>query len=114
MLEIPLHGAAQPVLEAVARRPSELAADLRGVDRVASIVAGPIGHERLEPMRAVVAGTELVHEIADAIDDLHVGPLVPAADIILFAHPSPGEREHQPGAMILDVQPVAHLLPVAV
>src|ERR671930_2489460 len=49
MLEIPAHGVAQAALERVARRPSELAPNLRRVDRVPAIVAGAIGHERLQP-----------------------------------------------------------------
>src|SRR5262250_443957 len=45
VLEVPLRGLREAVLERVARRPPELTADLRRVDRVPSIVSGPIGHE---------------------------------------------------------------------
>src|SRR2546422_7577322 len=84
MLEVPAHGLSQAALERVARRPSELAANLRRVDRVPAIVAGTIGHERLQPAAAFSLGLQLVDDIADAIDDVEVRSFVAAADIILF------------------------------
>src|ERR1700752_1057278 len=39
---VPADGRGQRLLEAEARLPAELGADLRGVDRVAPVVAGPI------------------------------------------------------------------------
>src|SRR6478752_1093797 len=48
VVEIPSHRFAQPRLEGPLGGPFELAADFRRVDRVASIVAGPVGDERLQ------------------------------------------------------------------
>src|SRR5471032_1689686 len=48
VLDVPARGGGDAVLERVARRPSELAPDLARVDRVAAVVTGTIGHERLQ------------------------------------------------------------------
>src|SRR6476620_3199118 len=48
VVEVPRRGLREAVLETMARRPAELAADLRRVDRVSAIVAGPVGHEGLQ------------------------------------------------------------------
>src|SRR5262249_19848782 len=48
MLDIPLHGRAEAFLEAVARRPAELPPDLVRVNGVSTVVAGAIGHKRLQ------------------------------------------------------------------
>src|SRR5262245_63843154 len=48
MLEIPADSLAQAGFEGVPRRPSQLTLDFRRVDRVAAIVTGTIGDERLE------------------------------------------------------------------
>src|ERR1051325_6299567 len=85
MLEVPRHRFPQAGFERMARRPPELAPNRRCVDRVAPIVSGTVRHEGLQTMRARHARTELVDEIADAIPDFDVRPLVAAADIILFA-----------------------------
>src|SRR5215470_12692673 len=46
--EIPCHGGTDAALEVVARPPTELAAHVAGVDRVAPIVARTVGHEGLQ------------------------------------------------------------------
>src|SRR5947209_18891225 len=107
MLEVPAHGLSQAALERVARRPSELAANLRRVDRVPAIVAGTIGHERLQPAAAFSLGLQLVDDIADAIDEVEVRSFVAAADIILLAHEALGEDEQQSSASHIRQQPVA-------
>src|SRR5262249_11413120 len=87
MFEVPEDSVAESALERMTRRPSELAANLGGVDRVAPIVARTIRHERLQAPAAFLLRLHLVEEVADAIDDLDVVPFVAAADIILFARP---------------------------
>src|ERR1700757_2794489 len=48
MLHVPARRRGEAVLERVARRPPELAADLRRVDRVAPVVTGTVGDERFQ------------------------------------------------------------------
>src|SRR5262245_15505286 len=85
MVEVRAHGPGQPGLEVVPGRPPKLAADLRGIDGVAAVVAGPIRDEDLEAGVAGggpaghgrvpgggIGGLELE---AEPVDDLHVGAL---------------------------------------
>jgi hypothetical protein len=48
VVEVPAHGLAQAGLEGLLRPPAELALDLARVDRVAPVVAGPVGDVRDE------------------------------------------------------------------
>jgi hypothetical protein len=52
VFDVPTHRVAQAVLERMPRRPPQLATDLAGIDRVAPIVSGAIGDERLERLTA--------------------------------------------------------------
>ena len=45
IVEIPANRPCQPALESLGRCPAELALDLRGIDRVAAVMAGPVGDE---------------------------------------------------------------------
>src|SRR3954447_23498351 len=67
MIEVPAHRLAQARLELVARRPPELPADLRRVDRVAAVVPGTIRHERLQTLVARTIRPELVQHRAQAV-----------------------------------------------
>src|SRR5215510_6715143 len=48
ILDIPAHGHRQPRLKIVIRLPPELLANLRRVDRVATVMPRPIRHKRLQ------------------------------------------------------------------
>jgi len=45
VVEVPLDGLSEAALEIFLRFPAEFALDLAGVDRVAEVVAGAVGHE---------------------------------------------------------------------
>src|SRR3712207_7244877 len=55
IVEVPAHRPAQPRLERLARRPAELPAELRGVDRVAQVVAGDRKSTRLNSSHANIS-----------------------------------------------------------
>src|SRR5262245_27972274 len=48
VFDVPAYSRAQTVVEGAARRPAELASDLRRVDGVPAVVPGAIGYERLQ------------------------------------------------------------------
>ena len=122
VLEVPAHGRAQAVLERVARRPAELAADLRRVDRVAAIVAGPIGHERLElaiARRRRAPGSTPPGAAPRArrrCDRRSRGSCARCRRRCCTSRPARpcSSTSRMPGAVILDVQPVADVAAVAV
>src|SRR5262245_53321117 len=113
MLQIPADRVAQAGLERGTRRPAERALGSRSVDRVAAIVTGTIGDERLEPVMADRSRLQLVEDVADAVDDLAIGPFVVAADVVFLASPPVLQHLQDAGAMVLDMQPVAHVSAVA-
>ena len=94
--------------------PPELPTNLGGVDRIAPVVAGPVGHERLQRAAAGADGRQFVEDVADQIDDLQVRTLVAAADVVLLTKPAGFERQQDTRAVIFDVHPVAHVAAVAV
>jgi len=53
VLEVPAYGVPQALVENVRLRPAEIALELRAVDRVALVVARPVGDEPQNRMRAV-------------------------------------------------------------
>src|SRR6185312_6673421 len=80
VIEIPGDRIAQPGLEGMAGLPAQFAADFRGVDRIAPVVAGPVRDKsdqlRVRPMRR--ARPELVEQPADCNHDLKIGALAVA------------------------------------
>ena len=104
---IPRHRRTQPLHERMLRRPSELRADLRSVNRIAAIVAKPILHIRDQRFG-------FVQYLQYQARDVDVSPLVVAAHVVHLADsPRVQNHVHRP-AVILDMQPVAHIFPVAV
>ena len=78
-----------------------------GGERVAAVVAGAVGD--VGDQRLVAVG-----EREDAPDDLEVGELVRAADVVDVARLAPLEDGVDRGAAVLDEEPVADLHSVAV
>src|SRR5262245_28509383 len=100
MIEIPLYGLLQSVLEADAAAAAELGRELAGVDRIAVIVTGAIRHigdqgaagagagggtGRKARGEALVGGEGGIDGVADQADHLAIIALVAAADIVGFA-----------------------------
>ena len=79
------------------------ARSLRCVEHVAAVVAGAIGHDRLERLRLAEGGQ-------DPVGHLHDGRLHAAADVVGLAHPAPGEHGVDRGAVVVDVQPLPAVL----
>src|SRR4051812_46507451 len=96
--------------EALGERPAAAPAErfeLGRVERVAPIVARPVVDA--PDQRLVRAG-----QLEDAARDLAVLDLLAAADVVDLSRLALAERQLDPGAVILDVEPVPHLLAVAV
>ena len=87
------------------RRPAERP-QLRVVDRVAAIVARPV-------LDVADQGRVGAGQLEDAVGDLDV-LVVLAADVVDLTRRALVEDELDPGAVILGVQPLPHLLAVAV
>ena len=79
-------------------------------------MAGTILH--IADLRAVAAavglGTHFIEQRADGFDDFDVGLFVPAANVVNLAQASRAEYAANGAAVILHIQPVAHLHAVAI
>ncbi len=97
------------------RGPAEIALDLSGVDGVAAVVAGAVGDEGDEAAGVPAeGGLELVDEIADELDEVEVGLLVVAADVVGLAKRSLSQNGPESLAVVADVEPVADVHAVAI
>lgn len=106
VLEIPFDRLLDAVLELRLRLPAEFRVDLRRVDGVAAIVALAVG----DVLDEVFGLAELLE---DGLDDVDVGALIVAADIVDLADAALLQDEVDGAAVILDIEPVTDVLAVA-
>ena len=88
-------------------RPAELAAELGRVDRVAAVVAGAVAR----PVEVVLGAAEGLQDLAQ---DGDVVQLAVGADQVGLADAAAGQDGPDGGAVVLGVDPVADVAPVAV
>ncbi len=114
--QIPFHGFADAGVKGLGRLPAKFRFKLAGIYRITAVVAWAVGHvaDLLGVGFAVGARAQFVQQRAHRFDDLDIGLFVPAAHIVDLTQ-SPGfKHTADRTAMVLDVQPVAHLHSVAV
>lgn len=91
----------------VPRRPAELGLQLGGVDGVAAVVPRAVP----DPVERVLA---LAHHFEDHAQHGDVVPLAVRADQVGLADPAPGQDGPHAAGVVLGVDPVAHVLALAV
>src|SRR5262249_27865323 len=106
VLPVPADRRGQRVAERVARPPAE-PPDLGGVERVATVVPGPVLHGA--DQRLGLAGQ--AEDLAGEVDVLDFGP---APDVVHLAVPAPAQHQVDGRAVVAHEQPVADVAPVAV
>ena len=89
------------------RLPAKLAAELGGAAGVAAVVAGAVAH----PVEVVLRSAEGLEDLAQ---DGEVVALAVGADQVGLADAAAGEDAPEGGAVVLGVDPVADVAPVAV
>src|SRR5712691_11863889 len=116
VVEIPGDGLPQTGLEALARLPTELAAQLCRIHRIAPVMAGPVGDKADQAgMRAMRRSRQqLVEQVADRGHDFEVGALAIAADIVAVTGLPAGQDGVESAGMIVDIEPVADIVALAV
>ena len=87
--------------------PAELRPELRGVDRVAAVVAGSVAH----PVEVALVAAERLEDLAK---DGDVAPLAIGTDQVGLADAATGQDGPDCRAVVLGVDPVAHAQAVAV
>ena len=115
IVAVPLNGFSQARFERFRRPPAEFTCDLAGIDRVAGIVSGTIGDELDQTIaRTVPVRLNLVQQLADHPDDVDVAALVMSADCVRVTDRAALGDESEGRYMILDVEPVSHVLAFSV
>ena len=106
--DVPVDGGLQALGEVGVRRPpAQLALELGGVDGVAAVVAGAVG----DPVEVLGVAS---HGLQDHAQHGDVVLLAVGSDEVGLPHPSLGEDVPDGGAVVLGVDPVAHVLAAAV
>ena len=107
VVQIPLDRLLDAVGELGLRQPAELGVNLRRVDGVAHIVTLAVGDEGDQRLR-------LAERVADELHDIEVLHLVVTADVVDLALGALADDEVDGAAVILDIEPVAHVFTRAV
>src|SRR2546426_8370711 len=107
MCPIPLDRVPQTLFERDGGPPAELSRDLRVVQQVPAIVARAIVDVGLEALR-------FVEDIEDGVGYLLDAPLVATADVVGLARPAALHNQLDGRAVVVDVQPLATVLALAI
>ena len=108
VLGVPLDGGPQPGFEVGVRGlPAELGLQLGGVDGVAAVVPRAVP----DPVERVLV---LAHHLQDHTQHGDVVPLAVRADQVGLADTAPGQDGPHAAGVVLGVDPVAHVLALAV
>ena len=107
MLKVPLDRLLDAILELRLRLPAEFRVDLRRVDGVAAVVALAVG----DVLDEVFALAEFLE---DGLDDIDIGALIVAADVVDLADTPLLQDQVDGMAVVLHIEPVADVLAVAV
>src|SRR5690242_21302071 len=86
IVQVPGNGLAEPGIEGLGGRPTELNGDLREIHRVAPVVSRTVLHEGNQGgMPDLAVGARLIEQRADRVYDLEVGFLVVTPYVVTFA-----------------------------
>src|SRR6056297_1403914 len=114
IFQIPRHGGFQTGSQIHLRRPTQFAANPRCIDSVASVMTRAVPHVADQLPPRPLHRNLLVEKIAKRVNDLQIGSLGVAADIVGTSRHAIFDHAHQCPAVIGDEKPVAALLAVAV
>ena len=115
VVKVPAHGFLYAFLELQARLPAQLALQLARVDGIAHIVALAVGHVGYQVhVLTVLAAEQSVDGLDDNLYDVYVLPLVEAADVVRVGSLAVVENQVDGAGVVFHVEPVAHVLALAV
>ena len=115
VVEVPADGALDAFLELERGLPAELALQLAAVYGVAHVVAEAVGDvgDEVEVL-SLAAPEQTVDGVDYHADDVNVLPLVEAADVVGLGNLAFVEDEVNRTRVVLDEEPVAHILAFAI
>ncbi len=104
---IPIDGLRQPFSEIPGLLPAQGVLQLAAIQRVAAVMSGPVRNEANER-------SGLFKSVQDAVRDLDIPQLAFAADVVHLGVLASVQDQIESAAMILDVNPIPGILPIAV
>ena len=115
IFEIPAHRLLDALLELEAWFPAQFLLELGRVDGVAQVVTGTVGHIGDQAQRLALGITQqAIHRPDDHFDQVDVLPLVEAANVVGVSYLALVEDQVDRPGMILHIEPVAHVLALAI
>ena len=115
VVQIPADGLFDTLLELQRGFPAELFLQLRRVDGIAQVVTSTVGNEGDEVhILAFLTTQQAVDGVDDHLDDVDVLPLVETTDVVGLGNQALVEDEVDGTGVVLDEQPVAHVLALAI
>lgn len=114
VFQIPLYCLANTRFEGLLRLPIQFAAHLAGIDGITAVVARSVGH--IGDLIAIGARLRhhLVEQIADGMNDVQILFLVVTANVVGLADHSCGDHGIECTRMILNIEPIADLVALAI
>src|SRR5690606_37181723 len=112
--EIPVDGLFQPDIKRQRLLPAKLPLDLRAIDGIARVMARPVGNETDQILMRAPVREFAIENTADAAHDIDILALGPPADHIGLPDPPVRHNLLQRGGVILDIEPVADILALAI
>ena len=114
IVEIPANGLLDTFLELEAGLPTQLTLQLGAVNSISQIMTGTVGDVGNQIHIGTLGTTQqTVYRLNDDLDDVNVLPFIETADIVGLGHLALMENEVNGTGVILDKQPVAHVLLLA-
>ena len=115
VVQIPADGLLYALLELQRRLPSQLLLDLGAVDGIAHVVTGTVSHEGDEvQVRSLGTAQKPVDCLDYHLDKVDILPLVEATDVVRVGHLALVEDQVDGPRVVLHVEPVPHVLSLAV
>ena len=115
VVEVPSYGLLDALLELQAGLPSELPFEFGGVDGVSHVVSGAVSDVGDEVEVSVLRSSEQpVDGPYEDVYDVDVLPLVESSDVVCLGNESFVEDGVDGARVVLDVEPVTHVLPLSV
>ena len=115
VVEVPADSLFDAFLELEGGFPAELVLELGGVDGVAQVVAGAVGDIGDELLAgAFRVAEQTVHGLDNNLHDVDILPLIEAADVVSIARLALVENNIDGAGMVDHIEPVAHVLALAI
>ena len=115
VVQIPAHRLFYALFKLQARFPAQFFLQLRRVDGITHVVAQTVGHVGNQiHVFTLLAAQQTVHRVNHHLDDVNVLPLIETAYVIRLRRLAVMENHVDGPRMILHIQPVAHVFPLAI